>query len=144
MTTFASKYNQKNIMYILVNKRPLNALFLQVGEIKKFDKKELDTICCFISGNNSPSGAIYSSILNDAIKKNICKVEKKITFIDDKYPHTEEERTCLEERYYFIVRDSHYFVCSDFYETEAAAEEARDKLLLIANKIIGRLHKVEI
>jgi len=130
-------------MYILVNKRPLNALFLQVGEIKKFDKKELDTICCF-SGNNSPSGAIYSSILNDAIKKNICKVEKKTTFIDDKYPHTEEERTCLEERYYFIVRDSHYFVCSDFYETEAAAEEARDKLLLIANKIIGRLHKVEI
>lgn len=127
-------------MYILVNKRPLNALFLRVGEIKKFDKKELDTICCF-SGSSSPNGAIYSSILNDAIKKNICKVEKKS---NGEYSHYIEERTCLEERYYFTVRDSHYFVCSDFYETEAEAEEARDKLLLMANKIIARLYKVEI
>ncbi len=130
-------------MYILVNKRPLNALFLQVGEIKKFDKKDLDTICCF-STNSTPSGTIYASILNDAIKKHICTVEKKTTYIDVDRPHTEEKRTCLEERYYFIVRDSNYFVCSDFYKTKADAEAARDKLLLMANKIIARLYKVEI
>ena len=125
-------------MYILVNKRPLNALFLEVSNIYKFNQRELEDIYC-LSDN-----AMYSIILNAAKEAGLCTIETKTSYIDGKYPHTEEERICTKEGYYFTVKDYHYILCSKFYETEADAEAARDKLLLMANKIIARLYKVEI
>lgn len=122
-------------MYILVNKRPLNALNLEVSDIIKFDQNRLDQMY-FI-------GSDYSMIIEAAKEAGLCKIEP-IYVQDGEYPYTKEERICLKEGYFFTVRDSHYYICSKFYETQTAAEEARDKLLLMANKIIARLYKVEI
>lgn len=124
-------------MYILVNKRPLNALNLEVSVIIKFDQNRLDQMYF--------TGSEYSMIIAAAEEAGLCKIETKTIYVQDgEYPHTREERICLKEGYFFTVRDSHYYICSKFYETQTAAEEARDKLLLMANKIIARLYKVEI
>lgn len=124
-------------MYILVNKRPLNALNLEVSDIIKFDQNRLDQMY-FI-------GSDYLMIIEAAKEAGLCKIETKTIYVqDEEYPNIGEERICLKEGYFFTVRDSHYYICSKFYETQTAAEEARDKLLLIANKIIARLYKVEI
>ena len=122
-------------MYILVNKRPLNALNLEVSDIIKFDQNRLDQMH-FI-------GSYDSMIIEAAKEAGLCKTET-IYVQDGGYPLAREERICIKESYFFTVRDSNYYICSKFYETQIAEEEARDKLLLMANKIIARLYKVEI
>ena len=136
MTTFAEKWNlNEKDMYILVNKRPLNALNLEVSDIIKFDQNRLDQMH-FIGSDDL-------RIIEAAKEAGLCKTET-IYVQDEEYPLTGEKRICIKEGYFFTVRDSNYYICSKFYETQTAAEEARDKLLLMANKIIARLYKIEI
>ncbi len=135
MTTFAENWNlNEKDMYILVNRRPLNALNLDVTTIIKFDQNRLE----YLRFDDDKS----SIILDAAQEAGLCSIESET--ILSNYPHTEEKRICLKEGYFFTVSDGRYYICSKFYETETAAEEARDKLLLMANKIIARLYKVEI
>ena len=50
----------------------------------------------------------------------------------------------VREGYFFIVEDDRYIICLKLYETEKDAEDARDVLLIKANRIVARLYKVEI
>ena len=120
-------------MYILVNKHPLNALNLEVSDIIKFDQNKLDYTYFDSSAN--------SMIIDAAETAGLCTIGTKSVY-DPRYKR--EQRICIREGWFFTVSDDHYNICSKFYETETDAEAARDKLLLMANKIIARLYKVEI
>jgi hypothetical protein len=68
MTTFAENWNlNEKDMYILVNRRPLNALNLEVSDIIKFDQNRLDQMY-FI-------GSDYSMIIEAAKEAGLCKIE---------------------------------------------------------------------
>jgi hypothetical protein len=130
-------------MYIVVNKRVLNALNLNIGDIQKFDKEALLEIYKSYGAHDYQHYKLIYDVAN------------KQKWFERNTSHCNyNEDSCISELiydfegvregYYFIVDDGRYIICSKLYETEKAAEHARDVLLTKANKIIAKLHKVEI
>ena len=134
-------------MYIIINKRVMNALNLNVSDIRKFDKESLIKI--YREYATSCSGRDYEHC------GLIYKYANSQKWFEKNTSHNEyNEGTAItghiydfegvHEGFYFIVEDDKYVICSKLYETEKAAEHARDNLLRKANKIIARLYKVNI
>ena len=134
-------------MYILVNKKVMNILNLNVSDIHKFNKESLIEI--YRDVYNSYSGhdpyhykLIYKYALSEKwFGKNTSHNEYDKEYERTNYIYDFED---VREGYYFIVEDDKYIICSKLYETEKEAEDARDVLLTKANRIIARLYKVEI
>jgi hypothetical protein len=134
-------------MYIVVNKRVLNALNLNIGDIQKFDKEALLEIYKWIATSYGGHDYHHYNLIYDFANTQKW-FEKNISHSNYNEDSGISERIYdfegVREGYYFIVDDGRYIICSKLYETEKLAERARDVLLTKANKIIAKLYKVEI
>jgi hypothetical protein len=134
-------------MYIVVNKRVLNALNLNIGDIQKFDKEALLEIYKWIATSYGANDYYHYNLIYDFANTQKW-FEKNTSHSNYNEDSGISERIYdfegVREGYYFIVDDGRYIICSKLYETEKAAEHARDVLLTKANKIIAKLYKVEI
>jgi hypothetical protein len=134
-------------MYILVNKRVMNALNLNITDIQKFDKDALLEIYRWVDtsyGVNDYNH--YKLIYNYALAQKWFEKNNSHREYDDDSYCTEHiyDFDGVRQGFYFLVEDDRYVICSKLYETEKAAEHARDNLLRKANKIVARLFKVNI
>ena len=134
-------------MYIIVNKTVLNALNLNIGDIQKFDKEALLEIYKWNATSYGAHDYQHYKLIYDVANK-----QKWFERNTSHYNYNEDSGISehiydfenVREGYYFIIEDGRYIICSKLYETEKAAEHARDVLLTKANKIIAKLYKVEI
>lgn len=134
-------------MYILVNKKVMNALNLKFSDICKFDKQFLIEIYGYVYNSYSSNDSQHFKLIYNYAHaekwfgKNISHNEYDEEYQRNNYIYDFED---VREGYFFIVEDDKYIICSKLYETEKDAEDARDILLTKANRIIARLYKVEI
>ena len=133
-------------MYIVVNKRVLNALNLNIGDIQKFDKEALLEIYKWIATSYGAHDYNHYNLIYDFAntQKWFEKNTSHCNINDSGIPEHIYDFEGVREGYYFIVDDGRYVICSKLYETEKAAEHARDVLLTKANRLIARLYKVNI
>lgn len=134
-------------MYILVNKKVMNILNLNVSDIHKFNKESLIEIYRDIYNSYSDHDPYhYKLIYKYAFSEKWFGMNTSHNEYDKEYQRTNYiyDFEDVREGYYFIVEDDKYIICSKLYETEKEAEDARDVLLTKANRIIARLYKVEI
>lgn len=134
-------------MYILVNKKVMNVLNLNVSDIHKFDKESIIEIYKYVHTSCSSHDPYhFKFIYNYALSEKWFRKNTSYNEYDKEYQRTNyvygfED---VREGYFFTVEDNRYIICSKLYETEKEAEDARDVLLTKANRIIARLYKVEI
>lgn len=132
-------------MYIIVNKKVLNVFNLHVTEIKKFDKDALVKI----------AESHYYLVHDEKDRKNQLAyntAKENGWFTKDNTTINFEGLSSIRqygfegvrEGYYFFVEDDKTLLISKLYDTEKAAETARDELLMKANRMIARLYKVEV
>ena len=134
-------------MYIILNKRVMHALNLNVSDIRKFDKESLIEIYRVYSTSCSDRDYEHCGLIYKYANSQKW-FEKNISYINYNEDTGIHERIYdfegVHDGYYFIVDDGRYVICSKLYETEKEAEHARDNLLKKANRIIARLYKVNI
>lgn len=147
-------------MFILVNNRPFNILNIYISDIKHLDREVLYP---FITAFGSSSQ--LSSVQRDFIKRceyrNIIETETIYNYenFKKKYPDDVDKNPNIivnnnygsyqvikfdSTKYFFFIRDEHRAEISEPYDTIEDAEEARNRLLTLVNKVFYSLKRCEI
>lgn len=146
-------------MFILVNNRPFNILSIYVSDIKHLDSEVL-----YPFRKAFGSASQLTSTQRDFIKR--CE-ERKIVEIEiltynelkEKYPDDIKNNPNIivdsnygnyqvvkfdSTKYFFFIRDEHRAEISEPYDTIEEAEEARNRLLTLTDKVFYSLKRCEI
>lgn len=148
-------------MYILVNNRPFNILNLKISDIKHLDR---DMLSPFVDAflKNRAITTEMQDFIERCKNRNILDIgylekeefNKKYSriFISENHPGLIATQDGYRiqlikfdpEKWVFFIRDGQRSEISEPYDTLEEAEEARNRLLSLVNKVFASLKRVEI
>ena len=147
-------------MFILVNNRSFNILNIYVSDIKHLDREVLyPFIKAF--GSASQLSSTQKDFIERCKNKNIVEIETLHSYerFKEKYPDERDKNPNIivnnnygsyqvikfdSTKYFFFIRDDHRAEISEPYDTIEDAEEARNRLLTLVNKVFYSLKRCEI